>query len=572
MAVRGKPVKIANNAYPAIFVILVCLLMLLLKSCAVRRAPSGGPADKTAPVLISSFPAADSVNVGDLPFIELSFDEPLKRSSVRNEIWLRPELPTVPELQWKGDRTIRIPIERPLLPDQTYILTIGTGIQDLRGNSLRAPIVVPFSTGAHIDRGAIEGRVYAESVDGIFVYAYVYSDTLADTVVATRKPRYYTQVDKDGAFTVNYLKAGIYRLFALRDQNGNGTYDFHTDEIGIPSRDVLLDSTGMRAGSLNFRLQREDTIPPALQRIKRLNHRQLDILFDEKLDSLRKPRITIQDSATGKNLEVLGAAPIPTDQSIMRVYTALQSTAVYLGKITGIGDEAGNMTRNALPFRFSGMGKEDTTRFGLDAVKPRNGARRVSARARLNFFWSLPVDTQSAKSALSVRFPDSSVVSGRWQWKTPLQSQYIIADTLVAGGTYSWQLNLPQVRGKYGEIRRDSLRTGTFTVVNNDDLGEISGRISMPGDSAGQFIVTVSTLRKQVLRSASIMAGHPYMIPRLPEGKYQLNFIHDRDRDGLFDSGGLLPFSFAEPFLTYPDTVVVRKRWTTEGIDLLFSP
>lgn len=560
-----------SHVFAASIAALTICCLALSTSCAVRQAPDGGPADKTAPALLSSFPAADSVNISNIEYIELKFDEAIKRSTVRGEIWLLPELPEPPEMEWKGDRTIRIRLKSSLLANQTYILTIGTGLQDLRNNNLTAPIVVPFSTGDRIDRGAIYGKVYSEKPEGVYIYAYPWSDSLADTAIVNRKPRYYTQVAADGNFIINYLKTGIYRLFALNDQNGDGRYSFQIDEIGLPSADITLDSFTTKGGPQNFRLFREDSLAPGLLRAKRINRRQLDLFFDELLDTLKQPSISIRDSVSGAALAVLGTVVQSNDAAILRVYTEPQEESVYLGSITGVGDQYGNRIRQPLPLRFSGSSRSDTTTFALQQIKPRPAARRVSLTAKLNLFWTLPVDTASLKPAFRMLLPDSTEAAGSWHWKSLLHSQYLIGDSLLAGGEYQWELDMTAVRGRYGESRDDTLRSGSFTVISEDEFGEIAGIARIPGDSTGALLLEVMPVGKPVLRRVVTTSGEPFTVKQLPEGKYHLGVVRDDNANGAYDAGQLRPFQFAEPFFFYSDTVSVRKRWTTEGITITFD-
>jgi hypothetical protein len=47
--------------------------------------------------------------------------------------------------------------------------------------------------------------------------------------------------------------------------------------------------------------------------------------------------------------------------------------------------------------------------------------------------------------------------------------------------------------------------------------------------------------------------------------------VLDMNENQIWDKGQTNPWTFAEPFLIHPDTVKVRKRWTTEGIDFNFQ-
>ena len=59
----------------------------------------------------------------------------------------------------------------------------------------------------------------------------------------------------------------------------------------------------------------------------------------------------------------------------------------------------------------------------------------------------------------------------------------------------------------------------------------------------------------------------PYELP-VPAGRYRVFAFWDRDGDGRWNPGRSRPFLPAERFGVYPDTVGVRARWRTEGIDI----
>jgi uncharacterized protein (DUF2141 family) len=61
-----------------------------------------------------------------------------------------------------------------------------------------------------------------------------------------------------------------------------------------------------------------------------------------------------------------------------------------------------------------------------------------------------------------------------------------------------------------------------------------------------------------------------FAFERILPGKYILGGYMDTDEDGKLSVGQPLPFSPLEPFAMRSDTVQVRARWETEGVDLTF--
>lgn len=562
---------------PVIFcsVTFLALAALLLGSCAVRKAPSGGPADKTPPEVVHTFPKADSTNIAALSYLEIEFQENLDRASLRSQVWLLPELPGGIELQWKGGKKLRCRLQDSLDKDQTYILTLGTGIKDLRGNKLAAPFVLPFSTGPVIDRGEIAGRVVGEKIEDVFIYAYPL-DSLGSDTLLRQKPRYFTQVEKGGEFRIQYLKPASYRVFALKDENGDRRYSFQTDLIGVPFSDVTLQGAPPVFRNLNFALTREDTSSAVLVRAVPAHRRMLEVILSEPLQLEQSAQIAIRDSAQNTALEVLGSEIDPADPAIVRVYTAPLNEAVYTGQIRGLRDVAGNPLPEAgLPFRFRGKTREDTVSFRLNRVKPSARQKNVRYDAALQFEFSQPADTLSLRQGIRLLNTDSLEVPGSWQFYNLRMPRFIPDSLLQKGSQYLIRLDSAVVRSLFGTAWGDSAGTAyySFETWPWEALGEISGMVRTAKTGWDQALLeAVAFTGSKESFQAVVATNSAYQIPFLPEGAYQVTATIDVNDNHRFDRGTTVPFRYAEPFLIYSDTVKVRKRWTTDGIDFFFSP
>ena len=103
------------------------------------------------------------------------------------------------------------------------------------------------------------------------------------------------------------------------------------------------------------------------------------------------------------------------------------------------------------------------------------------------------------------------------------------------------------------------------------DLGEISGQVKAPHMDWTQAIVQARPVRGQMVYETLVRPGETYQMDYLPDGFYLLTTIIDRNENTQWDKGQTDPWRFAERFLFRPDTVKVRKRWTTQGIDFNFK-
>ena len=105
------------------------LALCVLSGCAKIGTPVGGPLDKTAPHIVSHYPLADALQVEPDDVVEIVFSEMMDRERTEEALFVSPTGPQ--RLKWNGTK---LRVEMPLATDRTYVLTVGTGARDLRGN------------------------------------------------------------------------------------------------------------------------------------------------------------------------------------------------------------------------------------------------------------------------------------------------------------------------------------------------------------------------------------------------------------------------------------------------------
>lgn len=549
-------------------------LALLILRCATRQPPPGGPEDKTPPRLLSSFPRPDSTNVRDLEYLEFEFDENLDRGSLRNQVWILPELPGPFEIKWKGNKKFRIVFEDSLESNQTYLATIGAGLKDLRGNTLNEPVVLPFSTGPTIDRGEISGQVLGEQAQNVFIYAYPVREDFPDSTIFHAKPRYYTQAGKSGEFRIKYLKPGVYRVYALDDQSGDRLYTLQTDRVGIPFSDVTLAAGGEQTFQhLNFTLIREDTTGPAFVRARALTELTVELSFNEALDPARHIAVEIEDSAAHTPLRVLAREVAGEERDKLILYTEAQQAVRYSAWSAPLRDEYGNsMPLDTLRFVFSGSAQPDTSTARLIEIYPPDKQKNLPYDLEIRFKFSHPVDSVSLKSSFKLLDSDSLPVAGRWRFPSLLAPEYAPDSSLKKGAAYSMEINLAGIKNVFEKPFGDTLFVYQFSTWEWSELGEIGGTVRVQNPGWEKAIIEATPVKGTEIYSVIVNTNQPYLIPFLPDGLYRLKAIIDLNQNGRYDGGQSFPFRHAEPFRVLPDTVKVRKRWTTEGVDIRFEP
>src|SRR5690606_25804873 len=104
--------------------------------------------------------------------IFLHFNESVEHRSCEESIFITPQPAEKPRYKWHG-RKLEIILPGGLLPQRTYVITVGTGTRDLRNIAMASSYSLAFSTGDSLDRGALAGKILCEGqAEGVQLWAY----------------------------------------------------------------------------------------------------------------------------------------------------------------------------------------------------------------------------------------------------------------------------------------------------------------------------------------------------------------------------------------------------------------
>ncbi len=231
--------------YQIFFIISIAITLV---SCANRGSPSGGDKDEEPPVIVDEVPENFSTNFkGDE--IRIYFDEYVKINDIRKQLIISPPMDVDPVIIPMGSASkyISIKIKDTLQKNTTYAFNFGESIVDNNEGNPYPYYRYVFSTGDTIDslsvRGYVEDALLEEPDTFISVMLYEVDSTYTDSIVYKEKPRYITNtLDSLTTFSIDNIKAGTYKLIALKDKNGNYKFDqkddkiaFHEEFISVPS-------------------------------------------------------------------------------------------------------------------------------------------------------------------------------------------------------------------------------------------------------------------------------------------------------------------------------------------------
>ena len=471
---------------------MTCLIGLAAVACAREGMPPGGPRDRIPPWVVETDPPAGSTHVPLDVSPKLTFSERIQPRSIEGNLYIAPIVEFETEASWRGNE-ITVRFEEPLLVDRTYIITVGTGLRDMRSNRMDSTYVYALSTGPIIVEGEVDGLTVHDGQPARNTYVWAYDlGEKPDPDPAGTPPDYLVQAGRDGTFNFSHLSAGRYRLFAFLDQGRDRLYDAGVDPIGVPTRDVVLSDEDMTDGPMWFRMAVNDTAAMHVMSARVSHRRALSVFLSEAPgeDMVRDPgAYAIAGVVEGENLEVTSAYQDPADPATVVLITAPQvRDRAYRVTVTGLEDtwsEPIDTTENTA--EFSGSSIENPPAPRLLEVHPGNRSRDVARSVELRFSFSEPVILE--EGAVVLRDSTEQAVGGDLRWIDATVA-VMRPDSLLQPSTdYEVLVLASLVKNGFDQPlqatgdRPDTLAY-TFSTIDPESYGSLSGRFEDEDPSA----------------------------------------------------------------------------------------
>ncbi len=241
--------------------LLTFLIGAMFFSCARVGSIGGGEKDTSAPVMVRSKPKIYSGDF-DGKKAKVKFDEFFTLDNIESKFLISPpHVDKKPKIKVKGKKVI-VKFKEPLKPDTTYTLQFFDAIKDYNEGNILPGYEFVFSTGSVTDTFAIAGHVYdaktLEKEKDMLVGIYGEKDGVMpdDSAFIKYKPDFITRTDTAGAFKINNIRPGKYRIFALADINETQKFDLENEKIAFmeaviePKAENMHKEDSLRAGTI----------------------------------------------------------------------------------------------------------------------------------------------------------------------------------------------------------------------------------------------------------------------------------------------------------------------------------
>lgn len=505
-----------NRLYNFLFFLVIAII---IGSCANRGTPNGGEKDILPPKIVKSVPENYSTNF-TAKEIRIYFDEYIKTKNLSKQLVISPPMKTQPEITPLGSASkyITIKIFDTLKPNTTYAFNFGNSIVDNNEENPFKFYRYVFSTGGYIDslsvKGSIKDALKFETDDFVSVALYEVDSTYSDSLIYKETPDYITNtLDSTTNFKIENVKAGSYMLRALKDKNGNNTFQQKTEKIAFYEKPITLpqDSTGFE-----LRLFKEE-----------VNYRAV------KPSLISGENLAFGFEGDYKNMAIELLSKVP-DTFKSRYYKQEEKdTLLYF--------YSPKLEVDSLIFKVSNLKKQVIDTF---TVKIRDNERdslilKPSPRNIIKFnqeytiSGTIPFETFDLNK-ISIRSKDSLLVDFTTDYDS-LKNDFKIKFKKEEDNKYNIEL-LPGAITDLFQNTNDTLRNSVRTQTK---YSYYTSRVILD-NAKYPVIVQLTNNKYEVVAEQYLEAPKPVDFEDLDAGMYYLRVIYDENKNGKYDTGDYL--------------------------------
>ncbi len=588
-----------------LFMLCATLLSsLLLLQCANPVMPVGGPRDMEPPRVLVSDPLNYTTDFTERN-ITITFDEFVNITKLQQELLISPPLNSRPEFRIRG-RRLQLRFMEDLKPETTYTIFFGNGIVDLtEGNPLRDFTFV-FSTGAIIDSMSMSGNMRhafdLEAAENAFLMLYLIdNDTLPlDSLPYLVKPYYVTRTDQEGNFLFNNLRNERFKIFGLADRNSNFIYDMSGEAIAFldtlvtpayfkPLADSLFLTDSLLIKETEFGVDTVEMTTMVIDSLKRAAELERQegksfyelMMFTEVDSTQRLLRAELVKEGLlqfvfrypAAHVEVVSMDTISDDFGLLRQFSKAKDTLFWYFKpqvydslrINVRFDTLINDTLHlSLSPRLTGQEARRAARSDAPVylqVFNNVRARRLDIDKDLIFRFDYPVIEYKPHD--SIRFVangDTTYNSIEFEKVDQIGLQYRLKYEFEPEGVYNLFIPDSCFRG-LNDTWNDTIRVNV-RIPPLSEYGNLFINLILPEDE--QHIIQLLNNRGDVIREMIVKQSQQIVFYNLLAGRYNLKAIHDRNRNGRWDTGDYLKGIQPERVFLFSKEMEIRGNWDFE--------
>ncbi|MGD0340111.1 MAG: Ig-like domain-containing domain [Bacteroidales bacterium] len=557
------------------------ILLILIAGCAKVSSPTGGPRDREPPVVVKSSPANGAKNFKGNE-VSVTFNEFVVLENINDKFMVSPPMKKKPKIFLRG-KSVNIQYSEALRDSTTYTFNFQDAIRDLNEGNVLDNYQFVFSTGPVLDSLSVTGNVYsALSLDPPEETLVLLYSRLYDSAVVKRLPDYISRVKKNGYFRIDNVKAGKYRLYALKDADNSKNFNlpdeqfaFLNDTIAVSSPKDYLPVVRDTIKTKPLSVKMADTVvmkgkyklilfqPPKTAHYLTSSSRSLPYKLTYTL--------SLPPDSAGFGFSIPGTSPgsyyIERNKNNDSILVWLTDTSLY--------NKPQIKTLVRYPFTDTTgkvIQKHDTIlmRF-LVARATRARPKKQPYSVTSNLFTGAlhPGQQITLLSQTPFGTPDTSKIrlyegSGTSRIKIPFafipdtanSCRMIMKTHLIQGNNYMFIANSGAFRNIYGDVS-DSAGY-RITIRKEDTFGKLTFNIK---NYEGNRIIQLLSRDEKIVREIRMAKDGKVEFPYLDRGQYRVRVIYDLNGDGKWTTGDFNKRRQPEPVSFYQKEIEVKENW-----------
>ena len=592
----------------------IMVVALCIYACANRGYPEGGPKDETPPQVVEEVPLSYTTNF-KAKRVNIYFDEFVQLNDINNKFIFSPPVKKDPKVSLKG-KYVQVAIPDSLRENTTYSLDFADAIVDNNESNPLGFYRYVFSTGERIDTLELGGTVVnAESYEPVMGVLVALYEKSGDSIPLKELPDYIARTDSSGNFRLTNLREGHYRVMAIEDANRDKMYTPESEMFAWMDTTVfpvVEPATRVDTFHVIEKIVEADTIlRDSIVRTDYLAYGPSNLylrLFLEKLTQLymveddRKEReqLNFIFSIPGENgLEVtlwdtLATEPLPQDWYFKEHSAGNDTLTLWIKDSTVYKKDTLNVILSYMRSDSTGQWERysDTARYTFRAKEKKEGKSKkkdedapkvefleiksnisgdLDLGARLYLEFSRPINKSTLDSIRVLEKVDTVYQLIPFQVvEDSLRVRRVFVDAAwKAGGEYQLQIDSATIYDIYGRFN-DKLEK-KFKVRTEEYYGKIMVNVR------GVDCPTIVQLYKaengksengkrtyNVVQSKVVEQDGEVVFPLLPEGKYCVRAILDRNGNGVWDTGLYLKHRQPEEIVYLRGEIAVKQNFDVE--------
>lgn len=574
------------------------ILLIFIAGCAKVSSPSGGPRDRTPPVVLKSNPARGTKNFKGNQ-VSVTFDEYVVLDKINEKFLASPPMKKKPRIFLRG-KSIVIQYEEALRDSTTYTFNFQDAIRDLNENNILSNYKFVFSTGPVIDSLSVTGNVYnAMTLDAPEETLVLLYNELYDSAAVKHIPAYISRIEKSGYFRIDNIRTGKYRLYALKDADDSKNYNlpdeqfaFLTDTIDVSYPKDYLPVIKDTAKITATPAAKADTVimQGKYKLILYQSPKKTHYLTSSSRNLPYKLSYTLSMPPDSGNFTFNFPGSRPGSYFIERNKTN-DSIQVWLTD-SALYSRSLDTTIVNYPFTDTTgkvIQRQDTIVMRFSAPKPTRAKMKRppfsmtsalftgSLRPGQQIYLQAPtpfgkIDTSKINLYEISGTPKGKEGAGITKIKIPFSfipdsvssCKILLRTRLAQGKNYMFIADSGAFRNLYGDVS-DSL--GFRVKIKKDDAyGFLTLNIK---NYEGPRIIQLLTMEERLVRETEMAKDGKFEFRYLDPGRYRLRVIYDLNGDGKWTAGDFKKHLQPEPASYYFQEINIKENWfDTEDWDI----